>query len=227
MELNNKYQREQFIEFLKNDFLNDFKKDIRPVIRKGLSTIQKAHTLGRSKSLDLEVFEIFLNGSVNKRISLTKDAFSIMKSTANFNALAVFYSADSEEWRLSLMTLNAEKTEKGKAKITYSNPKRYSYLLGERTKINTPTKYLIVKGKVIDFNDLKSRFSLEVVNKDFYNEISSLFIRLVGGTSTKGKIIHQSLLKLPFIEDKSRVSLEFAVRLIGRIIFCWQGFYFK
>ena len=90
MELNNKYQRENFIEFLEKDFLNDFKKDIRPVVSKGLPTIQKAHTLGRSKSLGLEVFEFCLSGSLNKRISLTKDAFSIMKSTANFNALAIF-----------------------------------------------------------------------------------------------------------------------------------------
>ncbi len=221
MKLSDKYQREDFINFLGKDFLGDFKKDIRPVSSNGLATIHKAHTLGRSKSLDLEVFEICLNGSINKRISLTKDAFSIMKSTANFNALAVFYSSESEEWRLSLMTLNAEKTEKGKAKISYSNPKRYSYLLGKNAKINTPTRYLIAKSRVIDFNDLKSRFSLEVVNKDFYKEISELFIKLVGGTSARGKTNHSSLLKLPFVEDKSRISLEFAVRLIGRIIFCW------
>lgn len=221
MQLNNKYQRENFIEFLEKDFLNDFKKDIRPVISKGLSTIQKAHTLGRSKSLDLEVFEFCLSGSLNKRISLTKDAFSIMKSTANFKSLAVFYSEDNAEWRISLMTLSAEKTDGGKAKLTYSNPKRYSYLLGEKAKINTPTRYLIAKGPVIDFSDLKSRFSLEVVNKDFYKEISELFTKLVGGTSAKGKTNHLSLLKLPFIENKSRISLEFAVRLIGRIIFCW------
>jgi len=221
MELNNKYQREKFIEFLEKDFLNDFKKEIRPAVSKGLSTIQKAHTLGRSKSLDLEVFEFRLSGSLNRRISLTKDAFSIMKSTASFKALAVFYSEDNAEWRISLMTLGAEKTDGGKAKMTYSNPKRYSYLLGEKAKINTPTKYLITKGRVIDFGDLKSRFSLEVVNKDFYKEISELFAKLVGGKSSKGKTSHLSLLKLPFIEDKSRVSLEFAVRLIGRIIFCW------
>lgn len=223
MQLSNKYKREDFINFLEKDFLSDFKKDIRPVNSDGLATIQKAYTLGRSKSLGLEVFEICLNGSINKRISLTKDAFSIMKSTANFNALAIFYTVEDEEWRLSLMTLKSEKTEKGSAKISYSNPKRYSYLLGKNARINTPTKYLITKNKVIDFNDLKSRFSLEVVNKDFYNEISSLFMKLVGGTVIKGKkkVDYLPLLKLPLIEGKSRASLEFAVRLIGRIIFCW------
>jgi adenine-specific DNA-methyltransferase len=223
MQLSNKYKREDFINFLENDFLSDFKKDIRPVNSDGLATIQKAYTLGRSKSLGLEVFEICLNGSINKRISLTKDAFSIMKSTANFNALAIFYTVENEEWRLSLMTLNSEKTEKGSAKISYSNPKRYSYLLGKNAKINTPTKYLITKNKVIDFNDLKSRFSLEVVNKDFYNEISSLFMKLVGGTVMNGKkkVDYLPLLKLPLVDEKSRVSLEFAVRLMGRIIFCW------
>jgi hypothetical protein len=223
MQLNDSYKREDLLKFLENDFLEDFKCDIRPVNTNELTNIKKASTLGRSKNLDLQVFEFCLNGSLNKRMSLTKDAFSIMKSTATFSALAVFYSTEIEDWRLSLMTINPEKTEKGKAVMSYSDPRRYSYLLGKNAKVNTPTKYLISKGKTIDFNDLKSRFSLEVVNKEFYREISELFIKLVGGTIGKGKnkIIHPSLLKLPYVGDKDKVSLEFSVRLIGRIVFCW------
>ena len=223
MQLNNSYKREDLLRFLENDFLKDFKLDIRPVNTNGSTTIKKARTLGGSKNLDLQVFEFCLSGSLNKRISLTKDAFSIMKSTATFSALAVFYSIKTENWRFSLMTINPEKTEKGKAIMSYSNPRRHSYLLGKNAKVNTPTKYLINKGKIIDFSDLKSRFSLEVVNNEFYKEISELFIKLVGDTIAKGKNkeIRPALLKLPCMGDKDKVSLEFAVRLIGRIIFCW------
>ena len=35
------------------------------------------------------------------------------------------------------------------------------------------------------------------------------------------KIEYQPLLKLPTNSDKSQVTIEFAVRLIGRVIFCW------
>jgi len=210
MQLNNDYQRDDFIKFLEEDFLTDFNRDIRPVNTSSLSSIQKANYLGESKDLDLQVFEFLFEGSPNKRVALTKDAFSVMRSSAIYNALAVFHSPDKKDWRFSLMTATPEPTEKGKVSLSYSNPKRLSFFLGPNAKINTPTKFLINKGKIVDFEDLKSRFSIEVVNKEFYKEISQTFTKLVNG-----------LLKLPSTQDKSQTNLEFAVRLIGRVIFCW------
>lgn len=210
MNLNQKYDRADFIDFLQTTFLSDYAKDVRPVGAQGLSAISKATSLGRSDSLDLQVFEFEFTGSANKRVTLTKEAFQIMKQSATFNALAVFYGQDSDDWRLSFLTANPQRTEKGKVTIAYSNPRRYSFFLGSNAKINTPTKFLINKRKIISFEDLKNRFSIEVVNKEFYKEISKAFRELSNG-----------LLKLPFIQEKSQTNLEFAVRLIGRIIFCW------
>lgn len=209
MQLNTEYQRDDFLKYIEENLLTDFKKDVRPVNISGLSSIQKANYLGESKSLDLQVFEFLFEGSPNKRVALTKDAFSVMRSSAIFQALAVFHSPDNKDWRFSLMTANPEPTEKGKASISYSNPKRLSFFLGPNAKINTPTKFLISKGNVIDFEDLKNRFSIEVVNKEFYKEISQAFTQLVN-----------NFLQLP-LQNRSQTSLEFAVRLIGRIIFCW------
>ena len=210
MQLKNDYQRDDFLEFLEEDFLTDFKKDIKPVNTSGLTSIQKAYYLGESKNLDLQVFEFLFEGSPNKRIALTKDAFTVMRSSAIFRALAIFHSSDNKDWRFSLMTATPEPTEKGKVALSYSNPKRLSFFLGTNARINTPTKFLITKGKISSFEDLKGRFSIEVVNKEFYKEVSHAFTKLVDG-----------LLKLPSSQDKSRLNLEFAVRLIGRIIFCW------
>lgn len=210
MQLNDGYQRDDFLKFLEEDFLTDFKKDVRPVNTSGLSSIQKAGYLGESRSLDLQVFEFSFEGSPNKRVALTKDAFSVMRSSAIYKALAIFYSPENKDWRFSLMTASPEPTEKGRVSLSYSNPKRLSFFLGPNAKINTPTKFLISKGKVADFEDLKNRFSIEVVNKEFYKEISQAFTKLVGGS-----------LKLPSTQDKSQTNLEFAVRLIGRVIFCW------
>lgn len=210
IELKGEYQRDEFLKFISDDFLSDFNRDIRQVNTTGLTSIQKASYLGESKSLDLQVFEFFYDGSSNKRVALTKDAFSVMRSSAIFKTLAVFKSTDSDDWRFSLLTATPEATEKGKVAVSYSNPKRLSFFLGPNAKINTPTKFLISKGKVADFEDLKSRFSIEVVNKEFYKEISHAFTKLVGG-----------MLMLPDSTDKSQTNLEFAVRLIGRIIFCW------
>ncbi len=210
IKLDQKYARQDFIDFLQNTFLQDYVRDIRSVSTHGLHAIKKATSLGRSDSLDLQVFEFEYTGSANKRVALTKEAFQIMKQSSTFNALAVFYGQDSDDWRLSFLTANPERTEKGKVILAYSNPRRYSFFLGSDAKINTPTKFLISKGKITNFEDLKSRFSIEVVNKEFYKEISKAFTQLSNG-----------LLKLPFVQEKSQTNSEFAVRLIGRIIFCW------
>ncbi|HYT45819.1 MAG TPA: hypothetical protein VEP90_26065, partial [Methylomirabilota bacterium] len=187
MQLNNTYNRDDFLQFLKENFLTDFKKDVRPASTQGLSSIQKAYSLGRSESLDLQVFEFSFEGSPNKRVTLTKDAFQVMRSSAIFQALAIFHSPGSDDWRLSLMTATPARTEKGKVALTYSNPKRLSFFLGPNAKVNTPTKFILKRERIIDFEDLKSRFSVEVVNKEFYKEISELFTQLVGGSVYKGK----------------------------------------
>ncbi|RLI69872.1 hypothetical protein DRO91_07400, partial [Candidatus Heimdallarchaeota archaeon] len=223
MKLDQKYNREHFVNFLKEVFLKDYQGDIRPVSTSGFKAINKAFSLGRSESLDLQVFEFEYSGSFNKRITLAKEAFQAMKQRAIFHALAIFHSPKHDDWRLSLMTANPQRTEKGKVTLAYSNPKRYSFFLGPNAKINTPTKFLLKKESVRDFDDLKERFSLEVVNKEFYQAISESFIKLVGGTLGSGKKAktYKPVLKLPSVSDHSQTSLEFAVRLIGRIIFCW------
>ena len=61
-------------------------------------------------------------------------------------------------------------------------------------------------------------FDVEKVNKDFYRQIARFFYRLTG------KEGHPRELVLPYVgDDLGSISIyeEFAVRLIGRSIFCW------
>lgn len=59
---------------------------------------------------------------------------------------------------------------------------------------------------------------ISVLNKQFYQELAVLFTQLVGGE--RGKTKFATTLKLPSIAD-DKVLKEFAVRLIGRLLFCW------
>jgi adenine-specific DNA-methyltransferase len=147
MRLNNAYNRNDFLQFLEENFLTDFMKDIRPTSTQGLSSIQIAYSLGRSEHLDLQVFEFSFEGSSNKRVALTKDAFQVMRSHAIFQALAIFHSPSSNDWRLSLMTATPERTEKGKVALLYSNPKRLSFFLGPNAKTKTPIQLLIKRDR--------------------------------------------------------------------------------
>ena len=83
-----------------------------------------------------------------------------------------------------MFTTSYDKTQ-GYKKVL-SNPRRQSFLLGQK-KVHTPKEQLEKKGTIISFEDLKKRFSIEVVNKEFYKNISEFFYALTGGTFVKGK----------------------------------------
>ena len=61
-------------------------------------------------------------------------------------------------------------------------------------------------------------FDVEKVNKDFYSQIARFYYRLTGKEGQKRELV------LPYVgDDSSNISIyeEFAVRLIGRTVFCW------
>lgn len=222
MILKQKYNRESFLEFQKQ-FLPDFKKDVRSVSKNGLEVTEDVSLLGQSEQLDLQIFEFTHTSSSNARVSLATDGFKVMKGHGVYQALMAYHSAESDDWRFSLMTATPEISDKGKIRPAFSNPRRYSFFLGPNAKTHTPEQYLIDKGKVESVEDLKNRFSIEVVNKDFYLCIADLFSKLAGGKHEHGRKeedYKSGLLKLPSSTDET-ARKEFTVRLIGRLVFCW------
>lgn len=222
MNLQQKYNRDDFLEFLKQ-FLPSFKKDIRPAAASSLQVTKEVFSLGQSADLDLQIFELTHSSSSDARVALAMDGFRMMRDSATYRALVVYHSEKGDDWRLSLMTATPGVNEKGKIGQTLSNPRRFSFFLGPNAKINTPYQLLIKQDSVKDFSDLQKRFSLEVVNKTFYTQIAILFTQLAGGKREVGK---KSIdagdgdLKLPSTNDDT-LRKEFTVRLIGRLVFCW------
>lgn len=217
--LQNKFSEKEFTEYV-SAYLPDFQAtDSRTEARRGFSGVKQ---IGESPKLDLVVFAVSPEASIHARMEISKQSYALLKTHPRAHAIIAYHSGDTDEWRLSLITTQVTRDKKG-VKETVSNPRRYSYVLGPKAKVNTPTKYLITKGKIADLNDLKERFSLEVVNKDFYREISNLFTKLTGGTHANGnsKKEYEAMLQLPSIPAGDQRNLEFAVRLIGRVIFCW------
>lgn len=225
MRFDQAYIQDEFLKFL-GDFLpEDFSAKEEDIVlaKERCKEISKARILGTCESLGIQVLEMEHESENDPRVSIATDAFKILADHWILKALVIFKSTKSENYRLSLLTISLDLNEKNKAVRRYSNARRYSFYLGPGAKINTPTKYLVKGGRVKDFDDLKERFSLEVVNKDFYREISHHFARLVGGSfgNGKNKKEYEPVLQLPSVPPKSQASLEFGVRLIGRVIFCW------
>lgn len=184
--------------------------------------IQNIVKIGEVRSLEMNVYQITHHSENDPRISLSRDSFRLLAQYGIKRALILFISESSLNYRLSLVTIDLKWEEGKRVKKEYSNPHRYSFFLGPETKTHTPETYLIKKGRIKDFEDLKNRFSIEVVNKDFYTQIAIRFTKLAGGQRTIGRTKYEgkgSLILPSTTDDKTKK--EFSVRLIGRLIFCW------
>jgi adenine-specific DNA-methyltransferase len=217
MILNEPYSKELFDSFLK-DFLPDYQKDERQVRTPDKSILTGVTQLGVSRDVNVTVLEAECEETdTNRRIAITQAAFKVLRDHSIRNAIIAFHDG-ADQWRLSLLTSTLE-IKDGKVVKKDSNPRRYSYVLGVGAKTVTPYKYLIEKGPVEDIKQLQERFSVEVVNKQFYSSIAELFTKLIGGE--RGATKYPGLLKLNGAVNQNVEHQEFAVRLIGRVIFSW------
>ena len=224
MDFNAKYNRKAYLEFLSSDLLpEDFHRTdehIEPVFTTDrLKTITQ---IGRCDSLELAVYEIQHESENDPRVTLSRETFKLLAELGNPRALVLFISQNSDNYRLSLVTVDLEWDKGSRVKKVYSNPRRYSFFLGPEAKVNTPYQYLVSKGRLESFDDLKNRFSIEVVNKEFYTLIAMRFTDLVGGSRKIGSRNYEKkgCIVLPIGDDEQKRK-EFAVRLIGRLVFCW------
>jgi Alw26I/Eco31I/Esp3I family type II restriction m6 adenine DNA methyltransferase len=217
--LSDPFSQDEFTEFI-TGFLPDFELDIRKV-EAGSSGFSEVLRLGESVSLLTSVLIVRSKKNINSRISLTNNSFKILKNYQIYRALIVYVNEDETIWRLSLLTAIPAFDSSGKVIMSYSNPRRHSYVLGSDVGIATARKYLSNMGKIIDFEDLQFRFSIEVVNKDFYKEIASHFYQLVGIHDVEGKQTIKPQLKIPEKNMKVIYLHNYAVRLLGRVIFIW------
>lgn len=211
------YHLDNFTYLVKELLLPDFTNS-KHVVYFNNDIFQSVTQIGESSICNLSVFEVYLNeGTQNKRVAITQEMFKILRGLRIDNALVSFVNQDKNNYRISLLTSKYEYDGDKIVKIL-SNPRRFSYSLGFGTKTKTAYKYLIAKGKVNSLEELTERFSVEVVNKQFYNEIALCYSKLVGGERDGKKYERQ--LGLYSVVDQKKYA-EFAVRLIGRLTFCW------
>ena len=215
--LKHEYHLDNFTYLVKDILLPDFTNSKHDVNYNN-EIFQSVKQIGDSSACNLSVFEVYLTeDSKNRRVAITQEMFKILRSFRIDNALVAFVNPDERNYRISLLTSKYE-YDGDKVVRVLSNPRRFSYSLGFGTKTKTAYKFLIEKGKVNTLDELVERFSVEVVNKQFYNEIALCYSKLVGGERDGKKF--ERLLGLYSVVDQKKYA-EFAVRLIGRITFCW------
>ena len=229
-QLNKAYDRESFLEFLSDKFLpEDFrpKRNVEEIELSGRQNFAtRAFRLGECRSLELEVFEIHHSSLNDARVGIAKDAFQLLLHHSFCNrALVAFVPDGSKQWRFSL--LQADITlDNNKVRRAYSNPRRFSFLLGEDTAIKTPTQFLIEKerisqrtenGKTLSpWEDLVNRFSVEVLTKEFYEKLFNWY--LWAKDSKTGVTFPNNPQTVDDDRDKMEIKM---IRLITRMLFVW------
>lgn len=222
MNFQDTYKRDDYLSFFRDTLLpDDFDIAVESVpLDFKTNRITTVNKIGEAPSLDLPVFEIKHKSENDPRVTLSKEAFRILANYGKQQALILFISTKAANYRLSLVTLDL-KLEGRRVTKEFSNPRRYSFFLGPQCKAHTPQQYL--SSRIRDLDDLKNRFSIEVVNRDFYRSIAKLFTELAGGQRDIGANhidAGKGSLVLPGSKDEKKKK-EFAVRLIGRLVFCW------
>lgn len=225
MEFNKAYSRREFVRFLQNSFLpEDFVPSEEEVwFRTKMTYSTEAVKLGTCQSLDLVVYEVKHRSRHNARVSLSKEAFRMLADEMKDRALVVFVPEDSNEnYRFSLIEITLDAADDS-ARITkrYSNPRRYSYLVGTSLQgKRTIDEYLLCKKseddeikRVVDYKDLRNRFSVEKLTTDFYKELQNWFACALDVVSFPNDLDNPN--------DDDKYNAESTIRLITRLIFVW------
>lgn len=219
MEFDHPYSRQEFIRFLKGFLpfdaqLNEHQ-DIPFSIKTNFATT--ATRLGSCDLLDLNVYEVRHNSRNDARVGLSKDAFRLIADEGVSRALVIFVPVDSNDnYRFSLVELTLSWDDNDKVKRSYSNPRRYSYYLGKGVAYYTPNKYLNEQGRIKSVEDLRNRFSVEVLSKEFYNKLYGWYQWALS------EDVNVTFPNNPDTEKDDRENINVKlIRLITRLLFVW------
>lgn len=184
------------------------------------SDLQKIGEVEFSNSDELIVFTCKFQGVLSERSSKKRQfeiAKKILKEDFKDGAIFIFYD-DNDCFRFSFIRKNY-----GNKEQKFTNWKRYTYFV-DPTRTNKTFKNRINGCNFSSLEDIQEAFSVEKLNKKFYEEIATAFYSLIGGkvSINKKEVSFDAKLQLPSTPVENRkVYQEFAVRLIGRTIFCW------
>lgn len=201
----------------------------KPILLKSNDKANTAFELGSFTTADDRIIGLY-KIEVKPEVWLERNKVGLRELLRNVyqydvdGAIIVF--VQQEKWRLSFVSEIKVLNDEGEIVEQATEPKRYTYLLGENEKVRTPTDRLSkLSGKSLALQDILNAFSVEALNEEFYKIIQAYFYELVGGKIGKGKKVAdygKGILQLPSVPKESRqVYQEFAVRLIGRTVFCW------
>ena len=228
MRFDKEYSREEWAKYLGDNFKYEYGSiaNQNSIIEKYIDCLDDSNNkaivwLGNlNVDEDIGVYEIRIkNTKTGSRVKISKICTDIIKS-GNRNSFGkgiffILYSNENEKaYRISYVKYDKKVNENFEVKKDLSDPKRFTYLLGEGAKVKTAQSRLN-KEAFSSVKKIEEAFSVEPVNKEFYKGIKISF----------DKIYKDVLKNFENEENASSDCLlsakEFSLRFLGRALFCW------
>lgn len=228
MRFDKEYSREEWTKYLGDNFKYEYGSipNQNSIIEKYIDCLDDSNNkaivwLGNlNVDEDIGVYEIRIkNTKTGSRVKISKICTDIIKS-GNRNSFGkgiffILYSNENEKaYRISYVKYDKKVNENLEVKKDLSDPKRFTYLLGEGAKVKTAQSRLN-KEAFSSVKKIEEAFSVEPVNKEFYKGIKISF----------DKIYKDVLKNFENEENASSDRLlsakEFSLRFLGRALFCW------
>ena len=228
MRFDKEYSREEWTKYLGDNFKYEYGSipNQNSIIEKYIDCLDDSNNkaivwLGNlNVDEDIGVYEIRIkNTKTGSRVKISKICTDIIKS-GNRNSFGkgiffILYSNENEKaYRISYVKYDKKVNENYEVKKDLSDPKRFTYLLGEGAKVKTAQSRLN-KEAFSSVKKIEEAFSVEPVNKEFYKGIKISFDK-----------IYKNVLKNFENEenassDRLLSAKEFSLRFLGRALFCW------
>ncbi|QZE15250.1 Eco57I restriction-modification methylase domain-containing protein [Halosquirtibacter laminarini] len=210
------YDRESYLNFFKNNLLPESFELIIEDVNSTAKYFTEVTKLGAVEDLNLAIFEIKHSSISDARVGLTLDAYKLMNNHGIENALILFVPQESKNYRLSYLHIENDINDNGQVVSTYRNKRRFSYFLGQDAKTKTAFQYLFGKqsSRINSIEDLENRFSIEVVNKEFFKSYKFHYGNLVE------ELKNSNLAKVHFSGEDKRIR-DFVKKFMGRIVFLY------
>ena len=217
---------------------------VRELFGSAVSVLASPHTVSTGRSDGLKLIQLgnvqlsdgrnltLLEGEVGDRVQIRKNRVAIQSWAASHidmhsvhGVLAVFRGKEVEH-RFTFVAKESEFTEDGKFVERQTAPRRYTYLLGPGESCATAAQRFLQLAEKKDrsmLSDVVEAFSVEKLNREFFQEYKNHYSRFVAHLLS-GEL-PQRVFGIPRIEDAAEQDKankpvrDFAKRLLGRLVF--------
>ena len=203
------YKPDNYLNFLAGKF--NFSKNLAPISIENneVKSFEKLGTVTTHDDKQLPIFEIHIkpNTKLSRNRVQLRNLVAKQIQTED-GALAVYVDEPNKQWRFSFIAIEYSFSDEGLKKEQTAS-KRFTYLLGENTNTKTAGKRFEKLDKKSTLEDLKTAFSVEALNKEFYDKLYSWYEK------AQDQVVFPNDEKM---ENHTETSL---IRLLTRLLFIW------